>query len=124
MNLRGFLLSSVYALCLCGSPSAAAQDKVTYADPVLPILRDKCLGCHNAEKARSGLDLSSYGKLMEGGSSGEVVKPGDADGSRLYLLASHKGEPKMPPQGGALAAEQVATLKKWIDAGAPENAGS
>src|SRR4051812_39981026 len=118
--------SYLISLCLCASvvsSASAEQDKVTYSDHVLPILRDKCLGCHNAEKARGGLDVSSYAKLLEGGSSGAVVQPGDADASRLYLLASHKAEPKMPPQGGMLAAEQVATLKKWIDLGAPENAG-
>src|SRR3954471_3508570 len=95
--------SFLISLCLCASvvspASAAEQDKVTYADHVLPILRDKCLGCHNADKARGSLDLSSYGKLLEGGSSGAVVQPGDADASRLFLLASHKAEPKMPPQG-------------------------
>jgi hypothetical protein len=119
-------LSSLCSLCLCGefSFSAAQPDKVTYSDHVLPVLRDKCLGCHNADKARGGLDMSSYGKLLEGGSSGEVVKAGDADASRMFLLASHKAEPKMPPQGGGLGAEQIATLKKWIDLGAPENSGS
>src|SRR3954470_3409560 len=67
-------------------PSSAAEPKLTYADHVLPILRDKCLGCHNSEKARGGLDASNYVKLMEGGSSGAVVKPGDPDDSRLYML--------------------------------------
>ena len=46
-------------------------------------LQEYCLGCHNSEKARGGLDASNYVKLMEGGSSGAVVKPGDPDDSRL-----------------------------------------
>src|SRR5262245_28611413 len=61
---------------------------------------------------------------MEGGSSGAVVKPGDADSSRLYLLASHKGEPKMPPNATALAKENLDLIRNWIIGGALENAAS
>ena len=34
---------------------------------------------------------------MHGGASGEVVEPGDLDGSRLWGLVNHTDEPKMPP---------------------------
>jgi WD40 repeat protein len=106
------------------SSSAAEPAKVNYTDHVLPLFRDKCLGCHNSDKARGGLDASNYVKLMEGGSSGAVVKPGDPEDSRLYLLAAHKAEPKMPPKADPLPAEQVAVLKRWIEQGALETAGS
>jgi hypothetical protein len=106
------------------SAAPAAENKLNFADHVLPLLRDKCLGCHNGEKARGGLDASNYVKLMEGGSSGAVVKPGEPDDSRLYLLAAHKAEPKMPPKAEPLPAEQLNTLKKWIEQGAIETAGS
>jgi hypothetical protein len=116
---------SLCVLCvLCGEVSfsfAADPPKLTYADHVLPILRDKCINCHSADKSRGGLDLSTYVKTMEGGSSGAVVKPGHADDSRLFLLAAHKGEPKMPPQGTAVPADALATLQRWIDQGALEN---
>jgi WD40 repeat protein len=107
-------------------PPALAADppKTTYADHVLPILRDKCINCHGADKTRGGLDLSTYVKTMEGGSSGAVVKPGQADDSRLFLLAAHKGEPKMPPQGSAIPPDALATLQRWIDQGALENSSS
>jgi hypothetical protein len=113
-------------LCLCGSFSSAAEPaaKVNFNDHILPLLRDKCLGCHNADKARGGLDASNFVKLMEGGSSGAVVKPGEPDDSRLYLLSAHKAEPKMPPKSDPLPAEQLAMLKRWIEQGALETAGS
>jgi hypothetical protein len=53
-----------------------------------------------------------------------VVKPGDPDDSRLFLLAAHKAEPKMPPQGGPLPADGIATIRKWIELGAIETATS
>ncbi len=119
------ILSAFSAFSAVNTPARAADaPKVTYADHVLPLLRDKCIGCHNAEKGKGGLDVSTYFKLMAGGSSGEVVKPGDADDSRLYLLAAHKEEPKMPPSGGKLSDNALVTIKKWIDGGALENAGS
>jgi hypothetical protein len=120
-NMRYQFISWV-SLCLLGGISLG-QPK-NYDQHILPILRDKCAGCHNAEKSRGGLDVSTYGKLMEGGSSGAVVKPGDSEGSRLYLLAAHKEEPKMPPNAAAMAKESLDLIKAWIEAGAPENAGS
>lgn len=114
------------ALCLCASMTLAADPpaKVNYNDHILPVLTDKCLGCHNADKSRGGLDASSYVKLMEGGSSGPVVKPGEPDESRLFTLTAHKGEPKMPPKSDAIPSEQVALIKRWIEQGAIESAGS
>jgi predicted nucleic acid-binding Zn-ribbon protein len=122
MTLTRMMFAAGVAAALGGS--AAAQQKLTYDQHILPLLRDKCLGCHDADKTRGGLDASTYGKLMEGGSSGAVVKPGDADGSRLYTLSAHTAEPKMPPNAPPLAKASLDTLKAWIDAGAPENAGS
>src|SRR3954454_697996 len=123
MLKRVILLS--FGLFLGGSVVYAADPaKTTYAEHVLPILREKCLNCHNADKSRGGLDLSTYGKTMEGGSSGAVIKPGHPDDSRLVLLTSQKSEPKMPPEGSALSADALTTLRRWIDQGALENATS
>jgi hypothetical protein len=82
------------------------------------------MNCHGADKAKGGLDMSTFGKIMEGGSSGAVVKPGDADGSRLFALASHKEEPKMPPNSPQLPKESLDLIRNWINGGALENAGS
>ena len=38
-----------------------------YKDHVQPLLRKHCLNCHNPDKARSDLDVSTYAKLMAGG---------------------------------------------------------
>jgi Planctomycete cytochrome C/WD domain, G-beta repeat len=118
----------LFSLCLCASvviPSGAAEPtKVNYTEHVLPVFREKCLNCHNADKTKGGLDLSSYAKAMEGGSSGVVVKAGHPDESRLFLLAAHKSEPKMPPEGSTLSPDSLTTLRRWIEQGALENAAS
>lgn len=122
MKTHAFSIATLALLLV--APTAHAQKKITYEHDVLPVLRDKCLGCHNADKTRGGLDASSYGKLMEGGSSGEVVKPGDLEGSRIYKLVTHADEPKMPPQSAMLPQASLDVFKAWIEQGALENAGS
>ncbi|HEY1378477.1 MAG TPA: hypothetical protein VGF55_16885, partial [Gemmataceae bacterium] len=50
--------------------------------------------------------------------------PGDPDKSRLFTLPAHKEEPKMPPKADPIPADQLALLKRWIEQGALEAAGS
>src|SRR5947209_2540630 len=122
LYLLGMSLASFMSLWSL-SPMRAA-DKITYQDHVLPILRDKCLGCHNQDKKSGGLRLNTFTNLMTGGSSGEVVKPGDPDNSRLYLQVTHKREPFMPPKSEMLPKESLETIRQWIAGGALEAAGS
>jgi len=61
---------------------------------------------------------------MEGGSSGAVIEPGDPDASRLYLLVTHQKRPNMPPRSEKLPEKILETIRKWIEGGALENAGS
>ena len=103
--------------------ASAADVPPTYEEHVLPIFREKCGSCHNADKKQGGLDLMSFGQAMAGGSSGEVIAPGDPDGSYLWQLASHSSEPKMPPQADRIPGELLDVLKKWIAGGAIERAG-
>jgi len=114
------------ALCvLCGeSAGADPKAKLTYDQHVAPIFNMHCTGCHKGENAKGGLDLTTYAKLKEGGASGEVIKPGDANGSRLWRLTAHKEQPYMPPKMPEIAKEQIDTLALWIQQGALENAAS
>src|SRR5262245_7795144 len=105
------------------TPAADAQ-KVTFDEHVLPIMKDKCAGCHNQDKKRGGLVVVNYTQLMTGGSSGAVVKPGDPEGSTLYQLMAHTREPIMPPKSQKPPKEVLDVIQKWIAGGAPENAGS
>ena len=122
------LLSSLCSLCLCGSIGSAADPKkpakITYDDNVLPLLREKCIACHGPDKKSSGLQLHNYQAVMQGGSGGVVVKPGDPDGSPLYLVVAHKAEPFMPPKSAPLPKDFTDILQAWIAGGALENSGS
>jgi mono/diheme cytochrome c family protein len=119
MYRSAILLLLLPALATAQAPK---QEAVTFKDHVQPILRKHCLNCHNADKSSADLDISSYAKLMAGGSSGEAVKAGNSGQSLLYKVTSHDSEPKMPPKGGKIPDADLAVLKKWIDGGAPETA--
>src|SRR5699024_7675934 len=121
------------AICLSFTSLAAAQEakpaapmaaKITYDEHVRPILREHCFSCHSVDKQESGLSLDTYQKAMAGGSSGEIVIAGDLGSSRLWALVSHAEEPKMPPRQDKLPAAKLDLISKWIEQGAPENAGS
>ena len=68
--------------------------------------------------------IHTFTDLMQGGSSGVVVKPGNPDQSRLFLLVSHKAEPNMPPKSPKLEQNKLDLIQKWIAEGALENNGS
>jgi hypothetical protein len=103
---------------------AQGDKKPTFQDHVLPVLQAKCGNCHSPDKKRGGLVVTNYTKLMEGGSSGAVVKPGDPEKSSLFTTVAHKAEPFMPPNSPKIPDPDIALIETWISAGAPENSGS
>ena len=111
-------------ITLTALPSLAlAQEKVTYDDHVLPIFQQSCLNCHNPDKTKGGLDLSSFSLTLKGGSGGKIAEPGDL-GSPLIIAVQQTGEKKMPPEGDKLSSEQINILKNWISGGLLENKSS
>jgi predicted nucleic acid-binding Zn-ribbon protein len=103
---------------------ALAADKVTYVDHVLPIFRNACLNCHNPDKKKAGLDLTTYAATMAGSENGPVLKPGQADASLLFKVCAQTEEPKMPPKGDKLTDAELALLKNWIAGFALETGNS
>ena len=118
--------SALVGIAFASSISARAADdeKITYRDHIRPFFENACLNCHNPDEAKGGLDLSSYGAMMAGGSGGEVVVTQDAAGSRVYSLTAHTEEPFMPPKKPKSADADLAMLKKWIEGGLLEHDGS
>lgn len=104
-------------------PALLAQPKVTYDEHVLPIFQQSCLNCHNPDKTKGGLDLSSFTGTMKGGSGGKIAEPGDV-GSKLITVVLQTAEPKMPPEGDKLASDKIDVLKRWIEGGLLENSNS
>jgi mono/diheme cytochrome c family protein len=117
-------LAPAVALLAAAAPALADAKNPTFDKDVLPVLRQHCVGCHGADKQRGGLSVATFPAAMQGGSSGVVVTPGDPDKSRLFTLAAHKEEPKMPPKADKIPDAQLAVVRLWIEQGARENAAS
>ncbi|NBV23713.1 MAG: hypothetical protein EBS05_17555 [Proteobacteria bacterium] len=119
MNTPKLLLAAAVVVL----PFAASAQKVTFDEHILPLFKNQCLKCHNAEKPKADLDLSTFSATMKGGSSGLIVTGGDPDGSSLYKVVTHAAEPTMPPKS-KLADKEIELIKKWIAGGVLENSGS
>jgi WD40 repeat protein len=89
-------------------------EKVTYDDHVLPIFRNTCLNCHNPDKKKAGLDLSTYQGALQGSENGKVLESGNAAASLLFKCIKQIEEPKMPPKGDKLSDAELAVIEKWI----------
>ena len=87
--------------------AGAKEEPVSFEADVRPILGNRCMPCHDPDRARGGLDLSRYDATLEGSSGGDVVVPGDPDGSVLVQVIAHTREPFMPPSGDRASMRRI-----------------
>ncbi len=115
-------LSLLGALCLLSTPvcaeESAASPAVSYERDIRPILKAACFQCHGEESVIEGsLDVRLARFLIAGGESGAAVVAGNREESLLYQRV-RDGE--MPPdEAPQLKPEEIETIGRWIDAGAP-----
>ncbi len=108
----------VVLLLACTASFASAQG-VDFDADIAPLLKDRCLACHGAEKQRGGLRLDDKKAALAGGDSGVAIRPKQSGASPLLArVASQDPADRMPPKGPPLTAEQIAKLTAWIDQGA------
>jgi mono/diheme cytochrome c family protein len=102
--------------------ATAESGPIDFRRDVLSILSDHCFACHGPDgKTRKG-DLRLDVKADALRSKDPVVVPGKSGESELFArISSHDPDETMPPKkfGKPLTPEQIETLKRWIDAGAP-----
>jgi WD40 repeat protein len=102
--------------------SASAEDKVNYQDQILPLIEANCSKCHNADKKKADLELTSYEGVLKGSGSGAIVVSGNADSSKLWKAVTHAEDPMMPPNRPKLADKDLELFRKWINGGLLETA--
>ena len=110
---------SLCLIALVSSEATFAEDPVSFAQDVRPILSDHCFACHgpDAETREADLRLDS----LESATANKAVVPGDIQASELWSrITSDDHDSVMPPPefGKPITKEQRATLKKWIESGA------
>lgn len=110
------------ALALAASPALRGAEADTHSAAAMTILRAHCFSCHNVEKKRGQLDLTSREAAIKGGENGPALKPGKASDSPLIKSLAAGADPHMPPKK-QLPDKLIATLRGWVDAGAVWDAG-
>jgi hypothetical protein len=110
----------MFALLLLFVPAVPA----TYEKELRPVLAKHCVSCHNADRGRGGLDLSSFAGIQAGGNSGKAAISGKPEISPLYTMAAHLEDPVMPPGKPKIPEKDLLVLKTWIADGMIERPGS
>ncbi|MDB6148878.1 MAG: translocation protein TolB [Chthoniobacter sp.] len=89
----------------------------------LRLLKTRCFSCHNEEKSKGGLVMTSRDALLKGGENGAALAVGNPEESAMIAALSPGADPHMPPKK-QLSTTQIATLSAWVKAGAPWNASA
>ena len=96
----------------CSAGTCDTSGVISYTSQVKPILNNSCNSCHGGTaQAGGGISLSSY----------TAVKVTADNGTLVGSIAHDNGYSQMPKNADQLSTCKVATIKKWVDAGAPNN---
>ncbi len=105
--------------------SSPADAKVSFNREIRPILSEQCFSCHGFDPKHRKADLrldTREGALADNDGVRAII-PGDPAKSELWKrLLSQDAEEVMPPPEAhkpKLTAKQLATLRRWIEEGAP-----
>ena len=83
------------------------------------VLEKRCVSCHNPDKTKGKLDLTTREKIL---TKKKAVIPGKPLES-LIIEAVSGDEPEMPPKGETLTKAEIKVLKVWIQNGAKWDEG-
>lgn len=124
-QLTGRAALVVAVLLALNTPASAAGPTLQFNRDVRPLLSENCFHCHGPDsgKRKAGLRLDTkeglYGGTKE---EGPVLTPGNPAKSALWSrITTADQDDLMPPPDShrVLKPEQKATLKRWIEEGAP-----
>jgi hypothetical protein len=99
-------------------PKPTGTETVSFTRDIAPFMARLCVGCHSGNNPSSGLDLTTFERMMQGGDSGRVIIPGNLEGSRLFRLVGGLENPRMPANNQSrITRKNYEDLKKWFEEG-------
>ncbi len=99
------------------------ENPLIYEHIVHRVLDNSCIGCHNPNKTKGELLMTSIDELIKGGESGPALVIGDPVNSELIrrLHLPVEDEEHMPPEGKKpLSDNEIQILERWIALGASD----
>ncbi len=120
-SLRWLASACMILGALVDARGARAEEDRAEEDPFVAaarVLENRCVSCHAGTKPKGKLALDSLAGMMQGGESGPAIVMGKAEESILldYVTGT---TPEMPKNAPPLSADEVASLRRWMEAGAP-----
>lgn len=107
------------SLVVCSAARLQAQPNVDYSRDIRPLLANSCYACHGPDekqrKAKLRLDV------REEAIKKAIVPGKSAESLLIQRITTKDAEEFMPPAHAkkpAITADQVQTIKRWIDQGA------
>jgi WD40 repeat protein len=124
----GFFLWLGAIICLAAPAFGAARQSSSSESPALAsramrLLNAHCLSCHNEEKQKSGLVLTTRAAALKGGDNGPAFVSGHPEKSAMFQALAADADPHMPPKK-QLSATQIELVRRWIADGAAWDADS
>ncbi len=93
------------------SPCTDTTTNISYSQKVVPMLQQSCYSCHTGNFPSGGIAMGTYATDKAIGLNG-----------KLYGSISHgTGYSPMPQSAPKMTNCQILSIKKWIDAGMPNN---
>jgi hypothetical protein len=100
---------------------AADDNSAIFNAEIVPILRAKCISCHQGTQAQADLSVTTLEAVLKGGKRGPALTPGSADGSLLVQYLRGEKQPRMP-LGGELPEASINQIAAAIDRMKPPTA--
>lgn len=127
-RFRLALAACLLSLGALAAAKPADKDKapdgpVSYYRNVRPLFQQHCQGCHQPAKPMGGFIMLNHADLLKAGDSARPgVAPGKPGQSELLRqITPEAGKHLMPKGKPALAAAELALVKRWIEEGAKDD---
>ena len=99
---------------------ACQEKRVDFSAEIKPILNKHCISCHGGVKRNGNFSVLFRHEALDTTESGKIgIVAGDPDHSEMIRrITSNDPEVRMPYKEDPLSAEDINTLRKWIEQGA------
>lgn len=122
MNFTPLRLACLAAIALTPvSAEEAGKENLSFRKEIKPILREKCVHCHNRKTLPKEVSFeSASGAFVQTEAGQSIIVPGKPEESLLIvaLESDQMHEKSMPMVGPRPTKEEIERLKQWIREGA------
>ena len=113
-------LLAVLTAGVCRAAQPDAESVKFFEQKVRPVLAERCIKCHGADKQKGQLRLDTLAGALKGGETKAAIVPGDPAASLLISAIEHSDpDLTMPPKEAKMPDAERSALAQWVKMGAP-----